>query len=97
MSCTAEKYLDVRSRKLNGVRLEVGAIFYMLQITDNDVPLITTYKYVGTVDDNPKIHFFEAQGLSDANIFLEESDVYEMLNLQSLRAALEELGRAEEN
>jgi hypothetical protein len=68
--------------------LKVGEIYYMVQLRAKS-PIVSSYEYKGTVDGKPHLHFFQAVGLSDANVFLENASLKQMLDIAGLRAAIE--------
>ena len=67
--------------------LRIGQIYYMVQY-QAEAPVISSYEYKGAADGKPHMHFFKAVGLSDANLFLEDSDLKRLVDIAGLRTAL---------
>ena len=72
------------------IKLVIGQIYYLVQYQDSkrSPPIINSYTYKGTVDGKRGTHFFESTGLSDANVFLDEAQLKDVLDIAALKDAL---------
>jgi hypothetical protein len=73
--------------RLRPPELRVGSIYYLVQYRAAS-PIVSTYEYKGTADDKPHVHFFQALGLSDANLFLEDAQLKQVVDIAGLKTAL---------
>jgi hypothetical protein len=62
----------------------VGEIYYMVQYVDEALtrPVVSSFRYNGRTDSGT--HYFSMLGLGDVNVFLEDSQVEEMLELAAM-------------
>jgi len=72
---------------LRAPELKVGSIYYQVLYREA-TPIITSYEYRGPVDAKPHTHFFKAVGLSDANLFLEDRDLKQIVDIAGLKVAV---------
>ena len=65
-------------------------IYYLVcrRAQEDSTPLITTFEYVGPVDGKPQVHYFKACGLANANVFLDQTELHSLLDLQGLKTCL---------
>ncbi len=63
---------------------KIGQTYYMVQYEDPELtrPVISSFTYKGRTDSG--LHFFSLLGLGEANLFLEDAQVAEMLELKTM-------------